>query len=142
MPPEDASSAVKLGDARRDVDVRVRLSRTPGAARDARHAVRERLGALLAEETLDDVLLVVSELVTNAVLYGDGEIELHMTFDGRRMTGEVTDGGAGFTRHLRPHGLGRIGGNGLDIVERIAERWGMLRGSSHVWFEVPGRRSS
>ena len=86
-----------------DVSVGVQLPRTPGAAGHARRMVSTRLGHHLPEETLDDVLLVVSELVNNAVLHGRGDIALRMAYDGQRITGEVCDEGTGFS----PRATGR-----------------------------------
>ncbi|WP_051300491.1 ATP-binding protein [Actinomadura rifamycini] len=42
----------------------------------------------------DDVVLIVDELVTNAVLHGTGPVRLRLRLTGRRLTGEVTDGRA------------------------------------------------
>ena len=89
---------------------------------------------------MDDVLLVVSELATNAVLHGIGDVELRIAFDGRCVTGSVADAGTGFERAPREQPHTRIGGNGLYLVERVASRWGVGEGTAHVWFEIPRRR--
>jgi serine/threonine-protein kinase RsbW len=120
----------------------VHLPHAAGAAGAARRVVKKRLGDVLAQEALDDALLVVSELVTNAVQHGAGDIELRIDFDGRRVTGDVNDEGMPFTQSPRAHGADQIGGHGLNLVARIANSWGLREGSSRVWFEIlaPGAR--
>ncbi len=123
--------------------IAVHLPRRPSAPGDARSLVRLNLGGVLTKDLLDDVLVVISELVTNAVLYGQGEIGLSLSYDEHRVAGEVTDEGAGFADEpQRPRDPSRIGGNGLFMVGRIADRWGRRDGAANVWFEiaVPGGR--
>jgi two-component sensor histidine kinase len=75
--------------------------------------------------------------VTNAVQHGAGAIELRIDFDGRRVTGDVSDEGLRFTQSVRNiHRPDEIGRHGLDLVERIANSWGLGEGSSRVWFEI------
>ena len=126
--------------AGRSVSFAVRLPRDRTAAATARDLVRTRLARHVSVETMDDVLLVVSELATNAVLLGIGDVELRIAFDGRCVTGNVADAGTGFQRAPREPPHRRIGGNGLYLVERLASRWGVDDGTAHVWFEIPGRR--
>lgn len=120
----------------RDVRLSLRLRRRPAACPRARHAVREHLGGVLAEDTLEDVLLIVSELVANAVRYGTGDVELRMSFDGVRVTGEVLDEGAGFTYTPHAAAPNSVGGHGLAIVANVAERWTLDSERAQVRFEV------
>jgi hypothetical protein len=55
---------------------------------------------------------------------------------------EVIDEGSGFERRLRRTDFKHVGGWGLDIVQELANRWGMREGATHVWFELErcGRR--
>lgn len=137
MSPEDASPPPGYGDAGRDVSLAVRLPRERTAPAAARRLVRSRLDGLIGPQATDDLLLVVSELVTNAVLHGAGEIELRIAFDGSRVTGRVADEGGGFVRaaHRRP--ANRAGGNGLHLVGAVTTRWGVREEAGHVWFELP-----
>lgn len=116
------------------------LPREPVASALARDAVRERLGELMPATVLADVLLVVSELVTNAMLHGEGDIEMRIEFDGSCVKGEVIDRGGGFEREVRESGIEEVGGHGLAIVGQLAESWGVHEGTTHVWFEI-GLRS-
>lgn len=115
------------------------IDRTASAAAQARRLVTTLFCDRLGGETLDDLLLVVSELVTNALLHGTGKIELRMALDSRHLTGAVTDEGEGFDRESREHDPARVGGHGLYLVGRVAERWGMGRGPTSVWFQIPVR---
>ncbi|MET8545308.1 ATP-binding protein [Kitasatospora sp. NPDC004799] len=88
----------------------------------------------------EDVLLMVSELVTNACLHAPGgprELRLHC--DGARLRVEVSDASPVPPR-LRPFaGAGRPGGHGLRVVDRLAAAWGSRPddGGKLVWLEVP-----
>jgi anti-sigma regulatory factor (Ser/Thr protein kinase) len=102
----------------------------------SRRRVLERFGAEADPGQLEDALLLTSELVTNAVVHGKGAIGLSALLDEDRLMIEVTDEGDGFERTVRQHGLDAVGGNGLNIVDRLASRWGIHAGSSQVWFEL------
>jgi hypothetical protein len=80
--------------------------------------------------------------VTNAFVHGRGAICLSALLDEDRLMIEVTDEGEGLERVVRECGLDAVGGNGLNIVDMLASRWGIHAGSSHVWFalERPGPR--
>jgi anti-sigma regulatory factor (Ser/Thr protein kinase) len=140
MSRPDASSALTCGDAAGVTDFAVRLPSNPSAAAAARRLRRMRFGHVVAEDTMDDVLIVVSELVANAVLHGSGEIELRVAFDGTRVTGEVADEGGGFARQPPKPVSDPIAGNGLYLVERIVSGWGVQDDSAQIWFEIPERR--
>ena len=89
-------------------------SRSAEASAVARAALREFLGFNpLSAALRSDVELVVSELVTNAVRHGEGEIRLVLSYDEVRLTGEVIDDGQGFEATVRDEGLTAIGGWGL-----------------------------
>jgi anti-sigma regulatory factor (Ser/Thr protein kinase) len=81
-----------------------------------------------------DVALLVSELVTNAVRYGDAPITVAITLDDGVLRVDVTDTGAGDRPSRKP--AGTDGGFGLQLVEMLAHRWGVMAGATHVWFEL------
>jgi len=129
--------------------VRRRLPVSPEAASVARRAVDElAMGEGAPPEAfLDDLRLLVSEVVTNAVRHsggtvGDGAeaIELTARAGNGRVRVEVTDPGAGF-RYDGPTGtLETEGGWGLYLVDRLADRWGIDDDpTTRVWFEVIDR---
>ncbi|WP_329025907.1 MULTISPECIES: ATP-binding protein [unclassified Streptomyces] len=88
----------------------------------------------------EDVLLVVSELVTNACLHADGPDELRIAHSSKVLRVEVTDGGAGQPAPRTPHRAGRPGGHGMFIVQRLCLDWGVVRVPGEpgktVWAEL------
>lgn len=89
----------------------------------------------------EDILLVVSELVTNACLHGGGPDELRLHRAPKLLRVEVTDGSAGDPSPRTPHRAGRPGGHGMFIVQRLCLAWGVVRqddgGSGKtVWAEL------
>jgi signal transduction histidine kinase len=115
--------------------VNLRLQRNAEAVAQARDAVLE-LRPLLPPDRVDDLRLVVSELVTNAIVHGRGHtVELRLRAEGSVVSGEVVDDGDGFSAPPPPSSE-RTGGRGLAIVGAIARGWGIERGSTHVWFEL------
>ncbi|MFI6940193.1 ATP-binding protein [Streptomyces sp. NPDC050418] len=88
----------------------------------------------------EDVLLVVSELVTNACLHADGARELWIGSDGKVLRLEVSDQGAGNPAPRTPHRAGRPGGHGMFIVQRLCLDWGVVRtpgvAGKTVWAEL------
>jgi two-component sensor histidine kinase len=120
------------------VERSVDLEAAPASARRARRAVGSLKGAL-PEATFESLLLIVSELVSNAVLHsglGRGDrlvMKIRLLEDRLRI--EVTDEGVGFGRSTPSPG--RDGGLGLVIVERLSDRWGHDRGPpTRVWAEL------
>ncbi|MGW6207248.1 ATP-binding protein [Streptomyces sp. NPDC055089] len=88
----------------------------------------------------EDVLLVVSELVTNACLHADGPDELRIARTPKALRVEVADGGAGQPAPRTPHRAGRPGGHGMFIVQRLCLDWGVVRvpgeSGKTVWAEL------
>ncbi|MFD6326562.1 ATP-binding protein [Streptomyces sp. NPDC058442] len=88
----------------------------------------------------EDVLLVVSELVTNACLHAEGPDQLGIVCDNKMIRLEVTDRGAGQPAPRTPHRSGRPGGHGMFIVQRLCLDWGVVRtpgiAGKTVWAEL------
>ncbi len=117
------------------------LERDPQAPSLARAAVRgfsEQRS--MSQEALATLALLVSELVSNAVMHSDApassEIRLRARLlDADAVRVEVTDEGSGF--HATPRDPDRPGGYGLFLVESQASKWGIeLRQGTCVWFEL------
>jgi hypothetical protein len=86
----------------------------------------------------DDVLLLVSEVVTNACLHAGGPTELVLNCTDERLRIEVSDGSP---EHPHPRPTGDVtlpGGHGLLVLERLSRSWGSTpRGEGKtVWAEV------
>jgi anti-sigma regulatory factor (Ser/Thr protein kinase) len=88
----------------------------------------------------EDVLLVVSELVTNACLHAEGPSEMVITCDDKVIRVEVSDRGAGQPAPRTPHRAARPGGHGMFIVQRLCLDWGVVRtpgaAGKTVWAEL------
>lgn len=115
------------------------LPSEPASIGRARHCVLRTCEAWDVEDT-SNAELVVSELVANAVLHGWGHValQLHDTGDGLRI--EVED--ANPTPPVVTDGHpGRVGGFGMQIVERLADwGWRHSSGGKVVWARVrPGQ---
>jgi anti-sigma regulatory factor (Ser/Thr protein kinase) len=108
------------------------FERSPDAPREARRQVRD----LAPPRRVDDATLLVSELVTNAVKFGpDEQIRLIVDADGARTRFTVHDAGLGPLPAIRDEDPAH-GGHGLRLVDAVADRWGVERGSTRVWFEL------
>jgi anti-sigma regulatory factor (Ser/Thr protein kinase) len=123
-------------------ELSVRFARGPSAASAARNALLA-LESRVDARCLDDIRLLVSELVTNAVRHGDGgsegDVQLDVSIEAPRLRVEVADPGAGFDPQPRDDEMTRPGGWGLYLVDRIADRWGVVRNRmNRVWFEIDG----
>jgi anti-sigma regulatory factor (Ser/Thr protein kinase) len=111
------------------------LPRATGAGSQARRHLR-----LFTEDQLDldeseRAQLLVSELVNNAVLHGQGTITLKLSLDEHRLRVEVIDQGTGAEPVIRGQDVTRPQ-HGLSLVEHQASQWGVYEGATHVWFEI------
>lgn len=127
---------------------RLRLVGTSGAVPRARDFTRQALQdwgwlpAATADQraAAEDVLLVVSELVTNACLHANGPEELRIGSGTKLLRLEVVDLGSGAPAPRSPHRAGRPGGHGMFIVQRLCLDWGVARhpesNGKTVWAEL------
>ena len=117
------------------VQERVELASEIVAPSRAREVARKRLGPLLDDRRRNDLLVLVTELVTNAVRHaGPGRIVMHLAAADGIVRVEVCDDGPGFEpaeREPGPHG-----GFGLLLLRTLADRWGVAADAGTcVWFE-------
>jgi anti-sigma regulatory factor (Ser/Thr protein kinase) len=114
--------------------------RTAEELRAARAFARDTLATWGCQKRMDDVMLLVSELFTNAVLHGAGRVDLRMELVDARLKVEVVDEGRGPPISLGADpGVEATGGRGLLIVDRLAARWGNGHdgdGRTRMWVEV------
>ncbi|MYV74882.1 SpoIIE family protein phosphatase [Streptomyces sp. SID1046] len=103
----------------------------------ARELARAKLPAWGLEGLLDTTELLVSELVTNALRYGEGEIRLRLLLD-RTLVCEVWDANLVQPRRRRARDTDE-GGRGLQLVGLLSAGWGTRRThrGKTVWFELP-----
>ncbi|MFF4171342.1 SpoIIE family protein phosphatase [Streptomyces sp. NPDC001744] len=113
-----------------------RLPREPRSVGRARELARAQLAAWGLEPLVDTVELLVSELVTNALRYGEGEIRLRLLRD-RTLVCEVWDAGLVQPRRRRARDTDE-GGRGLQLVGLLSSSWGARRTprGKTVWFEL------
>ncbi|MFB7416579.1 SpoIIE family protein phosphatase [Streptomyces sp. NPDC056210] len=149
--------AYALADDQADDDAVLLLARARGLSEDqAVHwdlpsdpsvvaAARSLAGRQLVAWGLEGIAfeteLIISELVTNAIRYGEGPVSLRLIRD-RHLTCEVTDGSNTSPHMRRAHDTDE-GGRGLYLVMSMSHRWGTryaARGKT-VWSQqlLPGR---
>jgi anti-sigma regulatory factor (Ser/Thr protein kinase) len=116
----------------------IHLQPQPTAAGEARRFVRSTANTLDPEQ-LDDVLVLTSELVTNAVLHARTPLELGVTLTDDAVLICVGDGIA-TAPELQDSGEGQENGRGIMLVRALADDWGVLpnetRQGKVVWFLV------
>ncbi|MFG2627153.1 SpoIIE family protein phosphatase [Streptomyces sp. NPDC048473] len=133
---DDVLDAMLSGPPTDDVALLVARTRTLDSDQVAQWAVatdpaavagvRKNVTQWLTERGLDEEAftteLILSELVTNAVRYGTGPIEVRLLYD-RNLICEVSDT-SNTSPHLRYAATTDEGGRGLFLVAQFAERWG------------------
>jgi anti-sigma regulatory factor (Ser/Thr protein kinase) len=109
------------------------------AASTARYTVTDGLGSDVERRTIEDVLLVISELVTNAVRHAgagrDETIDVCVTNRGETILIEVVDREPDSTPRMRDDEA--PGGMGLMVVSGLCKDWGtrQQKGRKTVWAE-------
>ncbi len=98
----------------------------------------------LGSEVAHTAALLTSELITNAILHGAGEIKVMVTSAAGCVRVDVTDQS---TRLPVPGGVSSTSprGRGLSIVERLADSWGadlLFQGGKSVWFTLKTQNGS
>jgi anti-sigma regulatory factor (Ser/Thr protein kinase) len=120
-------------------ELSLRLNPGPEAVPAARKAL-DGLTGLLERPIWEDLRLLVTEVVTNGVRHGSerGPMTVDVVLGDQKVRVEVSDQGRGFTPPEAP--MPRqdgTGGWGLQLVDRVASRWGVkVDGTTCVWFEL------
>jgi anti-sigma regulatory factor (Ser/Thr protein kinase) len=112
----------------------------PSAVGVARAAVRAALHEPALTGVLDDAALITSELVSNALVHGDGEVRLRLSWSGEALTIEVDDKDPTLPQWRRS-APDEVSGRGLYLVDALAQAWGctLLGGSGKVvWGRLMG----
>lgn len=121
---------------------RIRLAAETTAPRKARDFLVAVCAAWNARDFAEIGGLVLSELVSNAVRHAGGYVEVSLVLADGRLTIQVRDGGDGVPA-IVPVARRTIGGNGLDIVSRLADSWGVTpepSGGKSVWCVLTAER--
>ncbi|HEV7194997.1 MAG TPA: ATP-binding protein [Pedococcus sp.] len=116
------------------------------AVAQARHFVLKTLvGWGVEDETVDNAILCLSELVTNAIIHTDAGCELRVVLDRGVLTSTVRDGGSTVVvdpRNVTADPLA-VHGRGLQLVDAFSTRWGSELDAvgMTVWFVLEPTRS-
>jgi anti-sigma regulatory factor (Ser/Thr protein kinase) len=119
----------------------VNLEPTLAAPAEARRAVRTALGPGLPPATTDLAELLTSELVTNAIRHGSGEVMLVLNCSDGMLAISVSDDAPTMPFVAPEKEPLAVGGRGVRMVQRLAQDWGVTpreRGPGKVvWFRLP-----
>jgi anti-sigma regulatory factor (Ser/Thr protein kinase) len=121
-----------------DDGISLRLRGGPEAAARARRAL-SRLRADIDPPLMETLRLLVTELVSNSVRHARSETVVLKIVVGRgAVITEVTDEGPGFEPGRPEPTDSQESGWGLFLVERLANRWGVVQDAdvTRVWFEL------
>jgi anti-sigma regulatory factor (Ser/Thr protein kinase) len=140
-----APAEVQRATARETVSLEVELPRSVEAPREARDAAAHLCHQRRLPSSLrPDLLLLVSEIVTNAVTHGEGghgdPFLLTAVVGPDTVRVALSGSGQGFTRATG----GGTEGYGVYLLDRIATHWGVEptgeAGGTRVWFELSADR--
>lgn len=117
-----------------------RVVQLPGSRQSvgvARRFVADAVDGCVDDDQLDTATLLVTEVVTNAVLHARTDVSVHVVAGPSGVLVLVADGST--SRPLRrPHGEESVSGRGLELVEGLADDYGVLTTSTGrtVWFSL------
>ncbi|MGH8889921.1 MAG: ATP-binding protein [Acidothermaceae bacterium] len=120
----------------------VRVAARPSSVAAVRSTLRGDL-AMLPEPVREDVALVASELLGNAMRHGsslaDGQLAISWEVDAAGVEIAVTDGGGPTEPTVEEPAPTEIGGRGLSIVATLSAQWGVERHGTEttVWALIP-----
>jgi serine/threonine-protein kinase RsbW len=117
-----------------------RLEPSGVAPSQARRLVRRTVQDLVPSDVVDTAELLVSELVTNAVVHGSGVIVVAIDCEDRVVSIAVSDD-APARPQLQPERPMALGGRGLRMIESLASAWGVRPREDgpgkQVWVRLP-----
>ena len=108
------------------------------APRQARQAIRELLARSGRNDLGADAAVLVSELVTNAVLHAGGPITVSAAYVDSILRVEVHDTDSHPLPTLRKPSASDKTGRGLHLVALLADRWAIVPtpAGKTIWFEL------
>jgi serine phosphatase RsbU (regulator of sigma subunit)/anti-sigma regulatory factor (Ser/Thr protein kinase) len=113
------------------------VDRAADAVPRARRFAADALSAA-DPSVVEDAELVVTELVTNALLHGAPPVVLRISPAGSRVRIEVEDSGREMPMRMREN-IDSMTGRGLSLVSRVTSGWGVepaAHGGKVVWAEI------
>lgn len=137
---DDVAVLILRYDGMRVLPTRARWAvwRLPDAVMHARRFTARTLRDWAVTEEDDAVLLVVSELVTNAIAHTSGEVGLQLTLTGNRLRIAVNDASPRAPVKTASVDWEATGGRGLLLVTAMSTAWGSvpLSGGKQVWCDI------
>jgi serine/threonine-protein kinase RsbW len=120
------------------LELRTALRDDPSEVGRARHLVGSSFDRWGVPDDEGVAALLVSELVTNALRYGEQPMRLVARRAEHGVRVEVHDGRPGETPRLRNPSPDSPTGRGMVLVDALAARWGCSEqgGRKQVWFEL------
>ena len=109
----------------------------PPVVRQVRDALKEFIASWLSADAAEVVVLLASELATNAVVHARTAFSVSAELNPSAIRIVVSDGNPDQLPVLAPS-FGPAGGFGLRLVDRFATRWAveLTDGGKSVWFEL------
>lgn len=126
------------------MELRTALRNDPNEVERARKLIGESLRRWGVPDDGGVAVLLVSELVSNALRYGAQPMRMVARRSEHGVRVEVHDGRGGEPPRLRRVQPDSATGRGMMIVDALAARWGWseFAGDKQVWFELDlGRRT-
>src|ERR1700728_4898034 len=139
-PGERPTAATRQGDGAATRVASRRFPATAGSVGQARRFLVGRLPSAACDDA-DALVLMLSELATNAVQHAatEFEVSVRVTPDCGTVRVEVSDGAAGYPAPEQPVPEAARG-RGLQIVQSLADAWGIEmrrdRPGKTVWFSL------
>ncbi len=117
------------------------LEALPGNVRHARRWVSDQCHHATHEtDTCEILTLLVSELVSNAVVHGAGPVTVELDQTPERLRVSVGDTSSSLPIVRRQPDHAAANGRGMMLVDSLAQAWGVRDSPSgtgkHVWFAV------
>ncbi|WP_420706912.1 ATP-binding protein [Streptomyces sp. NRRL F-2664] len=134
----EAADTLRISRSLRRADLR--------AVSDVRRDLRELMRHRCRTDATDVAELLITELVTNALVHTDRGAEVSASLTATRLRVEVRDRAARRPRPYVPTADDGTHGRGLVLVEALADAWGVdaltLGAGKVVWFELEGCREA
>ncbi len=114
-----------------------RLLAHPSSVATARKVVRDALTGARRDDLVETAQLLVSEVVTNALVHAGTPIDFHVSVGDAGLRVEVSDGSTQAPA-LRGYGAMAGTGRGLRLLQQLVDHWGTLArpDGKTVWFEL------
>lgn len=120
-----------------DLEAQLQIPPISTGIGEARRFTRDQLKTWGLLSVADNAILMISELVTNAILHGGEGAVLRLIFDDLKIRAEVRDSSPAMPV-VRGYSETATTGRGMVIVDALAAAWGTyaVDGGKVVWFEL------